>query len=424
MTAPARVTTLANGLRVATDPMAGVQTTSVGLWTKCGTRHEPAPVNGVAHMLEHMLFKGTPRRSAQAIAEEMEDVGGQMNAYTGRENTAYYARVMQQDTGLALDIIADIVQNSLFDAGELARERHVVLQELGQAVDTPDDIVYDYFHEAAYPGQAVGRAILGTEQSVSALTPQALRDYIRAEYLPGRLVLSAAGAVDHDWLVGEAERLFANLPQGNPAHPEPARYVGGDDRRVEDLEQVHLILGFPACGFHDPDYYASQVFSTALGGGMSSRLFQEIRERRGLAYSVNSFIADFEDDGVLGIYVGTSAESLGELIPALCHEVAASAAAFDEREIARARAQMKTALLIGLESSFGRAETLALNLLTYDRVIPVEETLAEIDAVDAAALSRVAARMRQSPPTVTALGPIETLAPYDEIATRCARMAA
>jgi predicted Zn-dependent peptidase len=345
-------------------------------------------------------------------------------AYTGRENTAYYARVMQQDTGLALDIIADIVQNSLFDEAELARERHVVLQELGQAIDTPDDIIYDYFHEAAYPGQAVGRAILGTEKSVSALTRDALRQYIQTEYLPQRLVLSAAGAIDHDWLVSEAERLFTNLPQGPEKPAEPARYIGSDDRRIQDLEQVHLILGFPAFGFHDPLYFASQVFSMALGGGMSSRLFQEIRERRGLAYSVNSFIADFEDNGMLGIYVGTGAESLGELIPALCNEIVGGTAPFDAREIERAKAQMKTTLLIGLESSFNRAETLALNLLTYDRVVSPEETLAQIDAVDSAALQHVAAHMMQAPPTVTALGPIETLASYDEIATRCTRVAA
>ena len=290
---------------------------------------------------------------------------------------------MQQDTGLALDIIADIVQNSLFDEAELARERQVVLQELGQAIDTPDDIVYDYFHAAAYPGQAVGRAILGTEESVSGLSASALRNYIRGEYTPSHLVLAAAGAIDHDWLVAEAERLFRTLPSGNTMPPEPARYHGGDDRHEEDLEQVHLIVGFPACGFHDPDYYASQVYSMALGGGMSSRLFQEIRERRGLAYSVNSFIADFEDSGVLGIYVGTGADNLAELVPALCGELATGNKPFDLREIARAKAQMKTALLMGVESSFGRVETLALNLLTYDRVIPVSETLARIDEVDA-----------------------------------------
>jgi predicted Zn-dependent peptidase len=370
-------------------------------------------------MLEHMLFKGTPRRSAQAIAEEMEAVGGQMNAYTGRENTAYYARIMADDLPLALDMLADIVQHSLFDEAELAREQQVVLQELGQALDTPDDIIYDYFHEAAYPGQAAGRPILGTEESVSGLTQGALKRYIASEYAPSRLVLAGAGAIDHNWLVSEAAKLFRNLPLEVAHVPQPARYEGGDLRLVDDLEQVHLILGFPGVGLHDPDYYAMQVYATALGGGMSSRLFQEVREKRGLAYSINSFTSDLEDSGVLGIYAGTATESLDELLPVLCEQLVA-ATEFAPEEIARARAQLKVTLLMGLESSFSRAEALALNLVTYNRHIPAAEVLARIDAVDATALRRVGQRVRTGAPTVTAMGEVGDLMPYPEIARLCA----
>jgi predicted Zn-dependent peptidase len=420
MSAAPRVTTLPNGLRVATEEMASVETTSIGIWTNCGTRHEPQEVNGVAHMLEHMLFKGTERRTAQAIAEEMETVGGHMNAYTSRENTAYYARVLRQDSGLALDMLADILQHSRFAEEDLARERYVVLQELGQAMDTPDDIIHDYFHEAAYPDQPVGRSILGTEASVGGLTRSALKGYIDKQYAPGNLVLAAAGAVDHDWLVEEAARLFRDLPTGMSSKMMPARYRGGDFRKVEPLEQIHLMMGFPAVGFHDPDYYAVQVFSTALGGGMSSRLFQEIRERRGLVYTIQSFVSDFEDGGVIGIYAGTGADSLAELVPVLCGEIVKSISSFEATEIGRAKAQMRVALLMGLESSFNRAETLALNLLSHCRVIPVEESLAKIEGVTLDDLVRVGHRMLSGPPTITALGDIGDLPDYGDIAARLA----
>jgi predicted Zn-dependent peptidase len=413
-----RVTTLPNGLRVATDTIPGSQTVSLGIWTNCGARNEKAPVNGVAHLLEHMLFKGTPRRSAKAIAEEMEAVGGQMNAYTSRENTAYYARVLKEHAGLALDILADILQFSLFDEAELMRERQVVVQEIGQTMDTPDDIVFDYFQETAFPGQPLGRPILGTRETVEAMTQDNLRAYIREQYAAERLVVVAAGGVEHDWLVEQAARLFHALPKNAVPGMAPAAYRGGDFRKSSELEQVHLVLGFDGIGFHDPDYYAAQVLSTALGGGMSSRLFQEIREKRGLVYSIQSFAADYKDGGLFGVYAGTGAERLNELVPVLCEELAKSTLGFEEAEIMRARAQIKSSLLLGLESSFNRAETLALSLLMYDRPIPIEETMARIDAVDNEALIRTARRVTTSEPTVTAMGALETLDTYERINDR------
>jgi predicted Zn-dependent peptidase len=403
------ITTLPNGLRVATDTIPGSQSVALGIWTNCGSRHESESLNGVAHLLEHMLFKGTKRRSARAIAEEMEAVGGQMNAYTGRENTAYYARILKNDAGMALDIIADIIQNSLFDAEELLREQQVVIQEIGQSLDTPDDIIYDYFQEAALPGQAAGRAILGTPASVQALTPEALRAYIRSHYTPQNMVLVAAGGIDHGWLVGEAMKLFANLPAGGIIAAEPVRYKGGDFRQAGQLEQAHLILGFDGFGFHDPDYYAAQVYSMALGGGMSSRLFQEVREKRGLVYTINSFSVDFSDGGLFGIYAGTGEEQVAELMPVLCAELAKSAQGFEVAEIERAKAQLKAGLVMSLESTYQRAEALALNLLTYGHHLAIEEVIAKIDAVDAASLQRVARRLLASRPTLAGLGPLGQL---------------
>jgi predicted Zn-dependent peptidase len=410
MSETVRISTLPNGLRVATDTVADSQSVAIGIWTNCGSRHESPEWHGIAHLLEHMLFKGTTRRSARAIAEEMEDVGGQMNAYTGRENTAYYARVLRNDVSLALDIIADLVQNSLFDAEELSREQQVVIQEIGQSNDTPDDIIYDYFQSAALPNQASGRPILGTPASVQSFSPQALRAYIAQHYTPQNMVLAAAGGIEHDWLVEQASRLFNNLSPATAPAAEPVRYHGGEYRHASQLEQAHLIFGFKGFGFHDPDYYAAQVYSMALGGGMSSRLFQEVREKRGLVYTINSFTVDFHDGGLFGIYAGTGEEQVAELMPVLCAELARSRAGFSASEIERAKAQLKAGVVMGMESTFQRAEALALNLLTYGRHIPLPEVIAEIDAVDDRMLQRVAQRLLASPPTLAGMGPLAQLA--------------
>ncbi len=420
MTDSIRITTLPSGLRVATDTIPTVETAAIGVWTSCGARNETAPVNGAAHMLEHMLFKGTSRRSAQAIAEEMENVGGHMNAYTGRENTAYYARILKHDLPLAIDILADVLQHSLFAEDDIARERQVILQEIGQTLDTPDDIIFDHFHAAAFPDQAVGRAILGTTETVTDMSQAALRGYIRSHYAPSRLVVAATGAVDHDWLVDETARLFTSLPDQPLPPVEDAAYRGGEARIDSDLEQVHVVLGFEGVSVHDPDHYAAQVFSTILGGGSSSRLFQEVREKRGLVYTVQSFTSDFVDTGLFGIYAGTGEERLNELVPVLCDVAVKSLDGFTDIEIARGKAQMKAGMLMVLESTQARAEMLALNLLTFDRAIPVAEIIARIDAVDGEALRRVAGRILSSTPTLTALGPVKRLESYERIAARCA----
>ncbi len=414
-----RITKLDNGLRVATEVMPSVQTASVGVWVDVGARYERQDVNGVAHMLEHMAFKGTKRRSARGIAEEIENVGGQLNAYTSKENTAYYARVLADDLPLAVDILADILQNSTFEPEELERERGVILQEIGQTQDTPDDLVFDLFQETAFPDQPLGRSILGPAETVSAMPREALMGYMGEHYSPDRMVLSAAGKVDHDRLVDLANDLFQNLPakvapDGKKA--DPGTYASGDCREARELEQVHLILGLPAFSYHDDDFHALQVLSVMLGGGMSSRLFQEIREKRGLAYSVFSFAACYGDAGVFGIYAGTGEDQTAELVPVVCDEFMGLIDAPLEEELSRARAQLKASMMMGLESCFAQGEDLARQLLIFNRRIPQEETIAEIDAVDAAAIKRVGARLlKDAKPTLTALGPIDKVPALDRV---------
>jgi predicted Zn-dependent peptidase len=414
-----RVTTLQNGLRIGTDAMPGVESTTVGIWTSCGARNETETENGVAHLLEHMLFKGTARRSARDIAEEIEAVGGQMNAYTSRENTAYYARVLKDDVPLAVDVIADLLQHSAFDEEELARERLVVLQEIGQANDTPDDIVFDYFQLAAFSGQPLGRPVLGTPDTVSGMTRSALTGYLGAHYAPSELILVAAGAVEHDRLVDQAARLFDSLPADAPPAMVPARYTGGDFRTKQDLEQLHLLLGFQGAAIVDPDYYAQSVLSTLLGGGMSSRLFQEIREKRGLVYSIYTFASAYRDAGIFGIYAGTGPAEVVELVPVVCDELRQIAEKVTETEIRRAAAQIRAGLLMGMESSMSRAEQLGQQLLAYGRPIPAQEIIGQIDAVDREAVTR-AAGLFASRPTIAALGPVGKLESFERIAGRLA----
>jgi predicted Zn-dependent peptidase len=418
-----KITTLDNGLRVATVAMPSVQTASVGVWVDAGARHERPEVNGVAHMLEHMAFKGTERRSARVIAEEIENVGGQLNAYTSRENTAYYARVLADDLPLATDIIADILQHSTFEPEELERERGVILQEIGQTLDTPDDLIFDLFQETAFPEQSLGRSILGPAEIVQAMSRDELTGYMAEHYAPERLVLSAAGKVDHDQLVDLGAKLFQTLPGASTAGAtvEAGSYASGDLRKERELEQVHLILGLPAFSYHDDDFYALQIFSAMLGGGMSSRLFQEVREKRGLAYSVFSFAACYKDTGIFSIYAGTGEEQTPELVPVLCDEILSLMNQARDEELSRAKAQLKASMMMGLESCFAQSEDIARQLLIFGRRIPQEETIAEIDAVDAKAIKRVGERLIEGArPTLAAIGPVSKLPSLEAVEQRLA----
>ena len=409
------VSALPNGLRVVTDTIGTVETVSVGVWVGAGTRNEPREINGVAHLLEHMAFKGTARRSAADIAREIEDVGGQINAYTSREHTAYFAKVLKDDAPLAFDILADILQNSVFDARELARERDVVLQEIGQSRDTPDDIIFDHFQSTAFPDQPLGRPVLGLPEIVDAMPRGDIMAYMRKTYGGKAMVLAAAGNIEHGVALALAESLFGDLAPGSSRKAAPGRYQGGGYREDRALEQVHLVLGFPAIGYHDDDFYAANVLSSLFGGGMSSRLFQEIRERRGLVYSIYSFMSFYADCGLFSIYAGTGPESAGELTPAICAEIRRLPDTLNDAEIARARNQLKVATLMALESPSTRCEQMAQQMLIFNRLIPVAEQVARIEAVDMAAVGRVAKKIFAGKPTLAAIGPLETLAGYDEI---------
>ncbi len=415
------LTTLPNGLRIVTERMPGLASASIGVWLTAGGRHERPEQNGIAHFLEHMAFKGTARRSALQIAEEIEDVGGYINAYTSREMTAYYARVLEADVPLALDVISDIVLNPIFDEREIETERHVILQEIGQALDTPDDIIFDWLQEAAFPDQALGRTILGPTERVSAFGRGDLTGFVGEHYGPDQMILSAAGAVDHEAVVRAAETVFGHLKPVGRTLLQPARWSGGERRETKDLEQVHFALGFQGPGVRDADFFTAQVYTTALGGGMSSRLFQKIREERGLCYSIYAQSGSYDDTGMITIYAGTSAEEIDDLCGLTIDEMKRAAADMSEAEIARARAQMKAGLLMGLESPSGRAERMARHIAIWGRVQSAAETTAEIEAVGRSAVLGFAERLVGGATTALALyGPVGGAPALDALRDRLA----
>ncbi len=411
-----RSTRLPSGLRVVTHRMATVETVSLGAWIDVGTRHERAEVNGIAHLVEHMAFKGTRRRSARAIAEEIESVGGHLNAYTSREFTAFHATVLAGDEGLGLDIVADILQHAVLDAEELERERAVILREIGQSNDTPEDVVFDRYQETAFPDQPVGRPTLGTPQLVGAIERGDMVDYIARHYTADRIVVAAAGKVDHDDFVRRAGDAFGSTEGAAGFAPEPAVYAGGDSREVRTQEQLHLLVGLEGIPHADPDYYALAVFSAALGGGLSSRLFQDIREERGLVYSIYSFNSSYADSGLFGVYAGTGAESASEVVERVCANLTTLADDISEAELQRAKAQLKAGILMSLESTAARAEQIARHTLIFGRVLPTEEVAEAVDAVGRESVLRISGRLRAGRPTVAILGPEAAIPAYEEIA--------
>lgn len=414
-----QMTVLPSGLRVITDYVPTVDSVALGVWADVGTRHEDMAHNGVAHMVEHMMFKGTPTRSAPQIAEEIENVGGHMNAYTSREVTAYHIHLLKEDANLALDVLSDMIQRSTMPDDEIAREQKVILQEIGMTNDTPDDLVFDEYQETAYPAQALGAPILGTSSVVSNMTRDTMMDYVHRYYTPSRLVVSAAGNVKHNDFVKMAEEKFDDLPADSDVDfAAAANYQGGEHRTERELEQSHIILGFQGLSRMDNDYYAAVVLSTIMGGGMSSRLFQEIREKRGLVYSIFSFHSAFQDDGVFGIYAGTGPGYLPELMPVLCDEIMAVAGNLREEELSRAKSQIKASMLMGRESMNRRANQQAKYLIHHDEVIDVNDTIACIDALSALDIARAAKRIFTTKPTLAGLGPLKDLETLDVIKGR------
>jgi predicted Zn-dependent peptidase len=409
-----RVHTLANGVRVVADPVAGFQTLALSVVAGRGARAEDAARSGWAHLLEHMVFKGAGERSARDIVETIEARGGQVNAATGYERTSFQVRSLAGGLGLGMEVVADLMLRPTLAASDLAQEVGVIAQEIAEAADTPDDFVFELAQAAAFPDQPLGRPVLGTEASIGAAEPAALERWRAALYAPDRLVISAAGAVDEDELVGLAERLFGGAaPAGAPA-PSPAAFGGGRAAEARRLEQAHLVLYLPGMGAVDPDYFVLRVFAEALGGGMSSRLFQEARERLGLAYAIDAFAESYEDVGVLGVYAGCAAKDAGSLAEVVAAEILKLGGAIGAAELDRAKAQLKAGLFMGRESLAARAEQAAGQLLVFERLLAPEEIARAIDAVDDAAIRRVAERLlapKLSAPAV--LGPARALAAAD-----------
>jgi len=375
------VTTLKSGINVVTDTMPHLETASLGVWVASGSRDERRDEHGISHFLEHMAFKGTKRRSARQIAEEIEAVGGDLNAATSAETTAYYARMLKADVPLALDVLADILSDPTFDREELSREQSVIVQEIGAVADTPDDLIFEHLNAIAFPDQPLGRSILGTAKTVRSFHDGTLRDYLGRNYRAPDIVVAAAGAVDHAAVVADVEKRFASFT--GPASPiaEPAKFGGGSHVEKRELEQVHIAMALPGVAVTDPTLYSLQVFTNILGGGMSSRLFQEARERRGLCYSIYSFHIPYSDIGMFGLYAGTDAADTSELMRVIVGEIAGTADSISEPEIARSKAQMKAGLLMALESSGARIEQLARQMITRGRPIPIAELVEKVEAV-------------------------------------------
>jgi predicted Zn-dependent peptidase len=410
------ISELPSGLRIVTDSMPGLETASLGVFVAAGSRSEDASEQGLSHLLEHMAFKGTRRRDARAIAEDIESAGGDLNAATGVESTAYYARVLREDCELALDVLADILTASLFDPAELEREKDVILQEIAAMQDTPDDFVIDLFNAAAFPDQPVGRAILGTPERVRGFDRDAIELYLQRHYGARACVIAGAGAVDHAQIRDASERLFAALPAASPVALEPARYVGGEKFVAKKLEQTQVVIGFEGRAFADPQNYAAHLFANAVGGGMASPLFQEVREKRGLAYSISSFHWPFFDTGLFGFEAATSGRSVRELVEVSLSCLAEAAHSLGEADLVRAKAQTKVGLLTALESSSARAEQIARQVTIFGRVLTREEMIEKIDAIGLAEVQAAGAAMLRTAPTVAILGAVRKAPDAVEVA--------
>ncbi len=370
-----------HGLRVATSLTPGVETVTVALHAETGARYETAATNGVAHLFEHMVFKGTTTRSARDIAEQIEDVGGNLNAWTSRDTTVFHARLLARDLPLGVAMLADLVTSPVFDEDDLVREKDVVLQELGEARDTPDDIVFDHLQEAAFPGQALGRSILGSEDSIAALTADDLRAWLAAHYVNPRMTLVVAGKVDHDAVMRMAEAAFPNGGAAAKTLLETAAFAPGQFLDSRRFEQAQLTAGWPSPGHYDAGHDAVALFTLAAGGGMSSRLFQEVREERGLAYSISAATTPYADGGLMSVHAATARKDAGRARALIDKVLAETAAGLDETELKRAKSQAVAGLLMSVESPQGQADYLARQLIVHGRWVPPSEVVARVEAV-------------------------------------------
>jgi predicted Zn-dependent peptidase len=419
------VTRLASGLSVVTDCMPHLESATLGVWVGAGSRNETSDEHGISHLLEHMAFKGTTRRTSRQIAEEIEAVGGDLNASTSVESTAYFARVLKADVPLALDVLSDILTEPAFDAEELRREQNVIVQEIGAKEDDPDDLLFERLQEIAFPKQAVGRSILGTPETVRSVDSARLRTYLARNYRAPGMLVAAAGAIDHAAIVADAEKRFASFIGPAAAAPEQAHFGGGTKVETRDLEQVHIALALQGLPVRHEQLYSLQVFTNVLGGGMSSRLFQEVREKRGLCYAIHAFHMPYSDTGLFALYAGTDEADAPELMRVAIDQITIATENLNEAEVARAKAQMKASLLMALESSEARLGQIARQMLSYGRPIPLDEIVGKVEAVTVAS-ARAAGRalIESGRPAIAALGPGNGLESTAAIAESLVRRAA
>lgn len=396
---------LSNGLKVLTNTMPDVESVSMGIYVGSGSRSETAKENGIAHFIEHMLFKGTKKRDSKQIVEAIESVGGSVNAYTSREITVYHTKSLKEDYETCLDVLSDMVQHSTMLEDEFKSEQNVILQEIAQNYDDPSDAVHDDFQTMSYGDHPVGRPILGTNETIMAMTPDDLFGFMKKNYAASNMVLASAGNINHDEFVAKAESYFGALSTEKPTIPETSLYKGGEIKTKRDIEQLQLLLGFPGTPYGADDYYDHSVFSVVLGGGMSSRLFQEIREKRGLAYSIYSYSSSYTDSGMISINAALNADKANEIVPIIAEELHNMTSNLTADEIQRAKTQIRSALLMSQESSMARCEKLGHHMLIHGRVIPVTELIEKIEAVDKAKLEAVLSKMLKGKKTLAALGP-------------------
>ena len=411
--------TLSNGVRIVCDPMPGLETLALSVTVGRGARYESPDQSGWAHLLEHMVFRAAGERTSRQIVEAIEAEGGQLNAATGHDRTSFQVRALKGGLPLAMAVVSDLIFRPRLDAGDLAKEKRVIAQEIAEAADIPDDLVFELAQEKAFDGQPLGRPILGSKASVAKARAGDLAAFHAGLYAPDRIVIAASGAVDEAEVLALAEQWFSTAAEAATPHaPAPPRFVGGVSARSKRLEQAHLVMLLPALGLRDPDYFALRLFAEILGGGMSSRLFQEVRERLGLAYAIDAYVDAHADTGVLGIYAGTDAADAGQTARVAAEQMLALIAKVDEAELSRAKAQFKASLFMARESALARAETAAGQLLIFDRLIASAETAAAIEAVGPADLARVGARAVEAGHSACAvLGPAKAMSAVEAFQT-------
>jgi len=408
---------LPGGLRVVLETIPYVRSVSVGVWVRAGSRHEPRELGGVSHVLEHLLFKGTLRRSARRIAEDVDSIGGLLNGYTSKEYTCYYVKVLDIHLEKALDLLSDLVLHPRLDPDDLAKEKRVILEEIKMCEDSPDELVGDLLAEAVWGDDGLGRPVIGSEEAVSAITPEEVRTYHAEQYRQKAVVVALAGNVEVEEGIRLVRRYFGPMPEGGRLSRGPGpTFTGGYRRRAKSIEQAHVCLGFRGVSMADPAVYDFHLLAGVLGGGSSSRLFQAVREERGLAYSVYAYACPFSDTGFLGLYAGVSPGNLLEVLSLMGREVRDIASGtVTPEELQRAKDQVKAAVLLGLENTANRMSRLGRSLLLLDRIISPDELARRVDAVTAESLAGVARRVLDSDLTGLAVVGPEGLPPEHEL---------